>query len=73
MQHLRALAEILPSGDWTYDNAAGVKLAATYVAEARRLNDPCLINAALRGIANAGRWTGVEVGFAFGLAGAVMS
>ena len=73
MQNLKAPADILPSGNWANDNATGRKLAAKYVADARTLNDPCLINAALRGIANAGRWTGVEVGFAFGLAGAVLS
>jgi hypothetical protein len=73
MTNLRAPADIMPSGNWAEDNAAGGKLAAAYVAEARTQNDPCLINAALRDIADAGRWTGVEVGFAFGLAGAVLS
>jgi hypothetical protein len=72
VQNLKSLADILPSGNWANDNAAGRKLAAAYVAAARTLNDPCLINGALRGIANAGRWSGVEVGFAFGLAGAVL-
>ena len=70
---LKAPAEILTSGNWSHDNAAGRKLGAAYVAEARTHNDPSLINAALRGIANAGRWSGVEVGFALALAGAVVS
>jgi hypothetical protein len=72
MNNLKSPADIEPSGSWTDDNTTGRKLAMAYVGEARRLNQPSLINAALRSIAETGRWTGVEAGFAFGLAGAVM-
>lgn len=72
MQILKAPADILISGNWAADNAAGRELAAAYVAAARRDDNPCGINGVLRGIAAAGRWSAVEVGFAFGLAGAVI-
>ena len=70
---LRFPSEIPASGNWDHDNAAGRELAAAYVAAARTQNNPCLINGALRSIANAGRWSGVEVGFSFALAAAVVS
>ena len=73
MLTLQLPQHIQPSGDWARDNASGRDLAGALIDAARSNANPCIINAALRGIAEGGRWSGVEVGFAFALAAAAMT
>ena len=60
---LRTLVELNESGDWAADNAAGRELANQWLREMRERNAPNLLGAAMRGIAESGRWGGIEVGF----------
>jgi hypothetical protein len=73
MSNFELPSEIQETGDWATDNVAGRNLATAWIEAARAAEDPCLINSALRGLAEAGRWGGVEVGFAFAVAGAVLN
>ena len=72
MTLIKAPAEISATDDWAADNAAGRELAAAWISEIRRLDSLPAFAALLQSLSAAGRWTGVEVGFAFALGAAVL-
>lgn len=59
-----------PTGDYEFDNTLGQELARRLIGEARQSRSPVGIAFALRSLAESGRWSGIEVGFAFALASA---
>jgi hypothetical protein len=71
MPTLQSPSQLTPSDNWGQDNSAGRELGNAYVAAARSQSDPVMLANALRGLANSGRWTGIETGFAFAIATAL--
>jgi hypothetical protein len=72
MQTLKSPADIAATDDWARDNATGRELGAAYLQDARDNGSPVALAYAMKGMAEAGRWTGVEVGFVFTLAAAAL-
>jgi len=72
MQTLKSPGDIATSDDWARDNASGRELAISYLQAGRDKGSPVGLAYAMQAMAKAGRWTGVEVGFAFALAEAVL-
>lgn len=70
--NLRTPVELHESGDWAADNAAGRELAKQWLREMRDRNAPNLLGAAMKRIAEGGRWGGIEVGFTHAVACSAM-
>jgi hypothetical protein len=64
--------EICETGTWAVDNLAGRALAEAWIRQARDNDNVPALAGAIRETAKSGRWSGVEVGFAFGLASACL-
>ena len=57
------------STDYDFDCMLGRELAARLIRETHAAASPISLVAAMRSVAESGRWSGVEIGFAFTLAG----